>query len=162
MTEIDELLAHARRHSGELAVPEMSSRPARRVAIVACMDVRLDLHMMFGYRRGEAHTIRNAGGLVTDDVLRSLSASQRLLGTEEVLVVMHDGCGLNGASDADFDALLRADGAEPGFALGGFASVEDELRGGLARLRAAPELPRRDQIRGVVIDPGTGEVREVE
>jgi carbonic anhydrase len=125
------------------------------------MDARIDPLLMFGYERGDAHIIRNAGGLATDDAIRSLSVSQRLLGTEEIVVVMHDGCGLRGASDEQFARSLLADGARPAWRLGAFDDVEAALRRSLILLRSSPELPRRDRIRGVVFDPDTGELREV-
>jgi carbonic anhydrase len=146
----------------ELAVPDMSSRPRRKLAVVSCMDTRLDVYAMLGIERGDAHIIRNAGGLVTDDVIRSLSASQRLLGTEEVVVIMHEKCGLNGASDEEFAQTLAEDGARPGWRLGAFEDLETELREGLARLRSSPELTAKDAIRGFIFDPDTGVLREVQ
>ena len=125
------------------------------------MDTRIDLFPMLGLERGDAHIIRNAGGLVSDDAIRSLSASQRLLGTEEIVVVMHDGCGLRGASEDDFAQALAADGAMPSWRLGAFDDVEDTLRHSLARLRSSRELPAREHIRGFVFDPETGALREV-
>jgi carbonic anhydrase len=116
---------------------------------------------MLGLERGDAHIIRNAGGLVTDDAIRSLSASQRLLGTEEIVVVMHDGCGLHGASEDEFADALAADGVLPSWRLGAFDDVEETLKHSLARLRSAPELSARDQIHGFVFDPETGELRGV-
>src|SRR3982751_3680313 len=109
MTNADDMLAAAGARADELAAPGLSPRPRRRVAVLACMDTRIDLFPMLGLQRGDAHLIRNAGGLVTDDAIRSLSASQRLLGTEEIVVVMHEGCGLLGASDKAFTAALEAD-----------------------------------------------------
>src|SRR3954464_10847225 len=106
MSNGDQMLDHAAAHPEELAAPGLSPRARRKVAVLACMDTRIDLYPMLGIERGDAHIIRNAGGLVTDDAIRSLSASQRLLGTEEVVVVMHDGCGLHGASEDDFTAGL--------------------------------------------------------
>jgi carbonic anhydrase len=146
----------------ELAVPDMSARPGRKLAVVSCMDTRLDVYAMLRIERGDAHIIRNAGGLVTDDVIRSLSASQRLLGTEEVVVIMHERCGLNGASDEEFAQTLAADGARPSWRLGAFEDLETELREGLARLRSSPELIAKDAIRGFIFDPDTGALREVE
>jgi carbonic anhydrase len=125
------------------------------------MDTRLDLFAMLGLSRGDAHIIRNAGGLVTDDAIRSLSVSQRLLGTEEVVVLMHDGCGLLGASEDEFARGLAADGVLPGWRLGAFDDVERTLRQSLERLRSSPELPRRERIRGFVFDPESGRLREV-
>jgi carbonic anhydrase len=125
------------------------------------MDARMDLFAMLGLERGDAHIVRNAGGLVTDDALRSLSVSQRLLGTEEIVVVMHDGCGLHGASEEEFSAQLVRDGASPRWRLGAFTDLEATLRAGLVRLRSSPELPARDHIRGFVFDPEDGSLREV-
>ncbi len=162
MSNADEMMAVAAARAGELAAPGLDPRPRRKVAVLACMDTRLDLFPMLGIERGDAHIIRNAGGLVTDDAIRSLSASQRLLGTEEIVVVMHDGCGLHGASEDEFAETLASDGVLPTWRLGAFDDVEDALRRGLARLRSAPELPVRDRIRGLVFNPETGELREVE
>jgi carbonic anhydrase len=161
MTHADEMLTHAGAHAEELAAPGLSPRPQRKVAVLACMDTRIDLFPMLGLERGDAHIIRNAGGLVTDDALRSLSASQRLLGTEEVVVVMHDGCGLHRASEDQFTEALAADGVLPGWRLGAFDDVEAALRQGLERLRASRELPAREHIRGFVFNPENGTLREV-
>ena len=111
---------------------------------------------------GDAHIIRNAGGLATEDAIRSLAISQRVLGTEEVVVVMHDGCGLHGASEDEFTQQLADDGAHPSWRMGAFADVEATLRHSLERLRRAPELLHRDHIRGFVFDPETGTLREVD
>ena len=161
MANADDMLAAAASRAEELAVPDMSSAPGRKVAVLACMDTRLDLYAMLGIERGDAHIIRNAGGLVTDDAIRSLSASQRLLGTEEVVVVMHEKCGLRGASDEEFAEKLAADGATPTWRLGGFPDLEGAMREGLARLRSSPELTARDAIRGFIFDPDSGALREV-
>ncbi len=129
--------------------------------MLACMDARIDPLAVLGLELGDAHVIRNAGGLATDDAIRSLSASQRLLGTTEVVVVMHDGCGLHGASEDEFARALADDGVLPPWRLGAFADVEEALRQSLARLRHSPELPARGEIRGFVFDPDTGALREV-
>ena len=162
MSNADDMLAVAATRAEALAAPGVDPSPRRKVAVLACMDTRIDLFPMLGLERGDAHIIRNAGGLVTDDAIRSLSASQRLLGTEEIVVVMHDGCGLHGASEEEYAQALAADGILPTRRLGAFDDVEATLRHGLARLRACPELPARDGIRGVVFDPETGTLREVE
>ncbi|HEY1834139.1 MAG TPA: carbonic anhydrase [Solirubrobacteraceae bacterium] len=160
----DEMLAHATApgRSEEMAATAMSSRPNRRVVVLTCMDTRIDPYALLGLARGEAHILRNAGGLVTDDVLRSLAASQRLLGTAEVVVVMHRGCGLEGGSDEDFHAQLSADGPPPSWRLGAFADVEQALREGLARLRESAELVVRDGVRGFIFDPANGTLEEPE
>jgi carbonic anhydrase len=162
MTNADDMLAHAMSRAAELAAPGLGPEPGRKVAVLACMDSRIDLFPMLGLERGDAHVIRNAGGLVTDDAIRSLSVSQRKLGTEEIVVVMHDGCGLHGASEDEFAQALIADGALPTWRVGAFEDVEATLRSGLARLRSSPELPMRDHIRGFVFDPESGALREVE
>jgi carbonic anhydrase len=161
MPNADDMLALARSRAGELAAPGLSPTPLRGVAVLACMDTRIDLFAMLGLQRGDAHLIRNAGGLATDDAIRSLSASQRLLGTEEIVVVMHEGCGLHGASEDEFAQELARDGAVPTWRLGAFEDVEDALRQSVTRLRSSRELPARDHIRGFVFDPETGELREV-
>jgi carbonic anhydrase len=140
------MLELAAARADDLAAPGLSPRPRRKVAVLACMDTRIDLFPMLGLERGDAHIIRNAGGLVTEDAIRSLTASQRLLGTEEVVVVMHEGCGLHGGPDE----------------LGGFEDLDATLREGIARLRTSPELAARDHIRGFIFDPETGALREVE
>jgi carbonic anhydrase len=162
MTTADDMLAFAASRADRLAAPGLSPRPRRKVAVLSCMDTRIDLFPMLGIERGDAHVIRNAGGLVTDDALRSLSASQRLLGTEEIVVVMHDGCGLCGASEDEFAQALAADGVLPDWRLGAFEDVEATLRQSLQRLRSSPELSVRDRIRGFVYDPENGTLREVE
>jgi carbonic anhydrase len=161
MPAADDMLAVARSRASELAAPGLSPTPRRKVAVLACMDTRIDLFPMLGLQRGDAHVIRNAGGLATDDAIRSLSASQRLLGTEEIVVVMHEGCGLHGASEDDFARALTADGVLPTWRLGAFDDLEPALRHNLARLRSSRELPARDHIRGFIFDPESGELREV-
>ncbi len=161
-TNAEDMLAVAASRPEELAAPGGDPRPRRKVAVLACMDTRIDLFPMLGLRRGDAHIIRNAGGLVTDDALRSLSASQRLLGTEEIVVVMHDGCGLHGASEDRFAGMLAADGVLPTWRLGAFDDVETTLRHSLQRLRSAPELPARDHVHGFVFNPEDGTLRAVE
>jgi carbonic anhydrase len=161
MTNADDMLAVAGSRAQQLAAPGLSPKPRRRVAVLSCMDTRIDLFPMLGLERGDAHIIRNAGGLVTDDALRSLSVSQRKLGTDEIVVVMHDGCGLHRASEDEFAQALAADGVLPTWRLGAFDDVEATLRHSLARLRSSLELPARDRIRGFVFDPESGTLREV-
>ncbi len=162
MANADEMLANAAARTDELAAPGLSPRPRLKVAVLACMDTRLDLFPMLGLKRGDAHIIRNAGGLVTDDALRSLSASQRLLGTEEIVVVMHEGCGLHGASEDDFAQALAADGVLPNWRLGAFEEIDATLEHSLARLRSSRELRHRDHVRGFVFDPESGALRELD
>jgi carbonic anhydrase len=162
MTNADDMLAVARSNAERLAAPGLSPTPRRSVAVLACMDTRLDLFPMLGLKRGDAHIIRNAGGLATDDAIRSLSVSQRKLGTEEIVIVMHEGCGLHGASEDDFAQALAADGVLPTWRLGAFDDVDATLQRSLMRLRSSRELPIRDRIRGFVFDPETGVLREVQ
>jgi carbonic anhydrase len=161
MGNADDMLKAAAGRPDELAAPGLSPRPQRKVAVLSCMDTRIDLFPMLGIKRGDAHIIRNAGGLATDDAIRSLSISQRLLGTEDVVVVMHDNCGLSGASEDEFTQALAADGVLPSWRLGAFTDVEATVRDSVARLRQSPELPHRDQIRGFVFNPEDGSLREV-
>jgi carbonic anhydrase len=155
------MLRAAGARAPELAAPGLSPRPRQRVAVLACMDTRIDLFPMLGLERGDAHIIRNAGGLATDDAIRSLSVSQRLLGTEEIVVVMHEGCGLHGASEDEFTQALAADGVLPNWRLGAFEDIDATLSHSLARLRSSRELIAHDHIRGFVFDPETGTLREV-
>jgi len=156
------MLEAAAARADQLAAPGLDPRPRLKVAVLACMDTRLDIFPMLGLNRGDAHIIRNAGGLVTDDALRSLTVSQHLLGTEEVIVLMHDDCGLHGASEEDFAKTLAAKGAVPTWKLGAFDDVERALSLGLARLRSTPSLLARDAVRGFVFNPDTGDLRQVE
>src|SRR4051794_21013639 len=118
MSNADIILSAALDQAEALAAPDLDARPRRKVAVLACMDTRLDIFPLLGLDRGDAHIIRNAGGLVTEDAVRSLTISQRLLGTEEIVVMMHDNCGLLGASDEEFADALRADGVAPPWSLG--------------------------------------------
>jgi carbonic anhydrase len=157
-----DVLSAVNANAKEFAAPGLSARPRRKLAVLACMDTRIDLFPLLRISRGDAHIIRNAGGLVTDDAIRSLSASQRLLGTEEIVVVMHEDCGLHQASDEEFSALLAEDGARPAWTLGGFDDLEAALRESLARLRCSPELVSHERIKGFIFDPETGTLRDVE
>lgn len=161
MTNADQMLALAATRAERLAAPGLSPRPRRKVAVLACMDTRIDLFPMLGLQRGDAHIVRNAGGLVTDDAIRSLSVSQRKLGTREIVVVMHDDCGLHRASEDEFAQALADDGVLPAWRLGAFDDVEATLRASISRLRSSRELPARDRIRGFVFNPETGALREV-
>jgi carbonic anhydrase len=161
MSVTDRLLANNRGYAAAFA-----SRPPatteRRVAVVACMDARLDVYAMLGLREGEAHVIRNAGGAVTDDVIRSLLISQRLLGTEEIILVHHTGCGMLTFTDDAVKAEVEAEtGLRPSFALEAFADLEEDVRQSLARVHASPFIPRKESVRGFVYEVETGRLREV-
>src|SRR5437588_1629802 len=141
---------------------DLVASPRRKVAIVTCMDARIDPARVLGLEVGDAHVIRNAGGVVTDDVIRSLSISQHHLGTEEILVVQHTRCGLMTFSDEEFaDQLEREAGARPPWASGAFQDLEESVRAGVRRAQADPFVPRKDHIRGFVYEVETGRVREV-
>jgi carbonic anhydrase len=161
MSNVDEILQLARTHVDELAAPGLDPRPRRKVAVLTCMDTRLEIAHIVGIERGDAHIIRNAGGLVTDDAIRSLSISQRLLGTEEVIVIMHEDCGLQGKSEEDLAAALAANGPSPPWRTGAFEDLEKTLEHGLSLLRCSEHLSYRDSIRGLVFDPESGGLREV-
>lgn len=138
-------------------------RPALRIAIVTCMDSRLDVFAAMGLEDGQAHILRNAGGVVTDDVVRSLAISQRLLGTEYVMVVHHTDCGMQKLTDDGFRAELQADtGIAPSFAIESFTDVEADVKQSVARLRRSPFLPRIDRVRGFVYDVETHTLAEID
>jgi carbonic anhydrase len=136
--------------------------PSKHVAIVTCMDSRIDNFRIFGLESGEAHILRNAGGLVTDDVLRSLVLSQRLLQTREVVLMHHTNCGLHGTDEEALRAAIAAEAGEPPpYAFGAFEDLDVAVRTAIARVRDHPYLPHRDRVRGFVYDVDTGHLREV-
>ncbi len=162
MSAADELLENNHAYAVAAGGTDMSPPPSRRLAVVTCMDARLDLFAMLGIERGEAHIIRNAGGIVTDDVIRSLSISQRLLDTREVMLILHTGCGLMGLSDEEFAAQLEAEaGVRPGWSLGAFSDIEATVRGSVEQIRSSAFIPHRDHVRGFVYEVETGRLREV-
>jgi carbonic anhydrase len=162
VSTIDQLLRNANSYtesfdSGDLALP-----PARHVAIVACMDARLDPAGLLGLSEGDAHVIRNAGGVVTDDEIRSLAISQRLLGTDEIMLIHHTDCGMLTFRDDDFRRQLQEDtGIKPEWAAEAFDDLEEDVRQSIARIKASPFIPQKDQIRGFVYEVETGRLREV-
>jgi carbonic anhydrase len=136
--------------------------PAKHMAVVACMDARLDIFKILGLTVGDAHVIRNAGGVVTDDAMRSLVISQRLLGTREIVLIHHTECGMTTFEDDAFGAALEAEtGVRPAYAFHTFADLDDDVRAGIARIKADPHLVERDRVRGFVFDVATGRLREV-
>jgi carbonic anhydrase len=163
MAAIDDLIAHNRSLEHPAAEEPPSSAPARRVAIVTCMDARIDLQHALGIRSGDAHVLRNAGGIVTDDMIRSLAISQRRLGTSEVMMIHHTDCGMLGLSEAAFrNELQRESGLAPTFSIGSFADLEEDLRQSVWSVRRSPYLPFREVVRGFVYDVTTHRVREIE
>jgi carbonic anhydrase len=161
MTATDELLAnneaYAAAFGGLLPLP-----PSRHVAVVACMDARLNVYGILGLREGEAHVIRNAGGVVTDDEIRSLTISQRLLGTREIILIHHTECGMLTFTDDDFKASIQKDtGIKPTWAAEAFSDLDEDVRQSINRIKASPFIPHKESVRGFVFDVGTGKLREV-
>jgi carbonic anhydrase len=149
--------AYALTHVGGLP-----ARPARHVAVVACMDSRLRIFAMLGLRDGEAHVIRNAGGVITDDAVRSLAISQRLLGTREIMLIHHTDCGMQKTTEEEFKAAIEAEtGIRPHWAVESFSDAEQDVRQSIGRLKASPFIPHKDAIRGFVFDVDTGKLNEV-
>ncbi len=136
--------------------------PAKKVSIVACMDARIETGRLLGLEEGDAHVIRNAGGVVTDDVIRSLAISQRLLGTQEIILIHHTDCGMLTFRDDEVKAQIETDtGLRPPFALESFSNPEDDVRQSIRRIQASPFVPHKDEIRGFVYDVETGRLNEV-
>jgi carbonic anhydrase len=164
MAAMDELLARRRAVAATRVLPEpSSSRPRLRTVVVLCMDARIDPADVLQLQPGDAHVLRNAGGLVTDDVLRSLVLSQRMLGTSEVAVIQHTRCGLSGLHDADLLGRVTAEaGVAPPFAFGGFDDVEQSVRRSIDKVRTCPWLLSRDMVQGYVYDVDTGDLTPVE
>jgi carbonic anhydrase len=161
MTATDDLLAnnaeYAASFSGPLPLP-----PAKGVAVLACMDARLDVYRLLGLHDGEAHVIRNAGGVVTDDAIRSLTISQRLLGTTEIVLVHHTDCGMLTFTDDTFKADIQGDtGIKPHWSAESFSDLAEDVRQSIARIKASPFVPNKDSVRGFVFDVATGKLTEV-
>jgi carbonic anhydrase len=159
---IDELLANNRAFADGLPERHLDVRPSRRLAIVTCMDSRLDVFAALGLGDGEAHVLRNAGGVITDDAIRSLAISQRRLGTREVMLIHHTNCGMQTLTDDGFRAeLQQATGVAPAFAIESFSDVDADVRQSILRVRRSAFLPHRDRVRGFVYDVDTHRLREV-
>jgi carbonic anhydrase len=161
MSKTDEFLANNERYAaafgGALPLP-----PSAGVAVVACMDARLNVYGILGLQEGEAHVIRNAGGVVTDDEIRSLAISQRLLGTTEIILIHHTDCGMLTFTDDSFKAAIEKDtGIRPAWAAEAFPDLDDDVRQSIRRIKASPFVPHTDSVRGFVFDIGSGKLREV-
>ena len=161
MSVTDELLAnnadYAAAFSGPLPLP-----PAKHVAVLACMDARLDVYRILGLKEGEAHVIRNAGGVVTDDEIRSLAISQRLLGTQEIILIHHTDCGMLTFTDDEFKKSIQDDtGIKPTWAAEAFPDLDEDVRQSIARIKASPFIPNKGSVRGFVFDVATGKLNEV-
>jgi carbonic anhydrase len=163
MTAIDELLANNEAFAASRPHEHIDVKPARQLAIVTCMDSRLDVFAALGLGHGEAHVLRNAGGVITEDVIRSLAVSQRRLGTREVMLIHHTDCGMQKLSDDGFRAELQeATGIAPSFAIESFLDVDADVRQSILRVRQSPFLLHRDSVRGFVYDVDAHRLREVE
>ena len=162
MTATDELLDNNIHYADGFDSGGLHGPPARRLAIVACMDARMDIYKILSLDEGDAHVIRNAGGVISDDVIRSLVISQRLLGTEEIMLVHHTDCGMLTFRDDELKDAIEADsGIRPPFALEAFGELEQDVRQSIARIQASPFIPRKDRVRGFIYDCATGRLNEV-
>jgi len=158
----DELLQNAEEYAATFDQGELPLPPAKRVVVLACMDARLNPYGLLGLSEGDAHVIRNAGGVVTDDEIRSLAISQRLLGTEEVILIHHTDCGMLTFSDDEFRRQVQDDtGIKPEWAAEAFDDLEEDVRQSIARIKSSPFIPRKDSVRGFVYDVKTGRLDEV-
>ncbi|MGH2892427.1 MAG: beta-class carbonic anhydrase [Solirubrobacteraceae bacterium] len=162
MSSTDDLLANNESYVASFDKAGLPLPPARKVAVVACMDARLSVYGMLGLTEGDAHVIRNAGGAVTDDAIRSLAISQRLLGTEEIILIHHTGCGMLTFTDDEFRSAIETDtGIKPAWAAEAFGDLDADVRQSIARVKASPFLPHTDAVRGFVYEVETGRLREV-
>jgi carbonic anhydrase len=162
MSVTDELLTNAERYAAQFEKGDLPLPPARKIAIVACMDARLNPYGLLGLQEGDAHVIRNAGGVITDDEIRSLAISQRLLGTEEIVLIHHTDCGMLTFTDDEFKREVQEDtGIKPEWAAEAFSDLDVDVRQSLARIAASPFIPHKDSVRGFVYEVETGRLREV-
>jgi carbonic anhydrase len=158
----DELLRNAEAYAAGFDQGDLPLPPARKIAVLACMDARLNPYGLLGLHEGDAHVIRNAGGVVTDDEIRSLSISQRLLGTEEIILIHHTDCGMLTFTDDDFKRSVQDDvGIKPEWAAEAFPDLDEDVRQSIARIKASPFIPRKDSVRGFVYEVESGRLREV-
>jgi carbonic anhydrase len=158
----DELLRNAESHAASFDKGDLPIPPARKLAVLACMDARLNPYAILGLQEGDAHIIRNAGGVVTDDEIRSLAISQRLLGTEEIILIHHTDCGMLTFTDDEFKREVQDDvGIKPTWAVEAFPDLEEDVRQSIARIQASPFIPRKDSVRGFVYEVESGRLREV-
>ena len=162
MAVIDKLLENNARYAGSFDKGALPLPPGLNLAVVACMDARIDTHSLLGIAEGDAHVIRNAGGVITDDAIRSLTISQRLLGTTSIMLIHHTDCGMLTFRDDDVKDAITADtGIRPAFALEAFGDLEEDVRQSIARIQASPFIPNKDDVRGFVYDCATGRLNEV-
>src|SRR3982751_6452683 len=162
MSVTDEFVRNAERYAASFSKADLPMPPGKNVAVVACMDARLNPYGLLGLQEGDAHVIRNAGGVVTDDEIRSLAISQRLLGTEEIILIHHTDCGMLTFTDDDFKRSVQEEtGIKPEWAAEAFSDLDEDVRQSIARIKASPFIPKKDQIRGFVYDVHDGRLREV-
>jgi carbonic anhydrase len=162
MSVTEELLQNNATYAQSFDKGDLQLPPARGVAVVACMDARLDVHKILGLKEGDAHVIRNAGGVITDDEIRSLTISQRLLGTREVILIHHTDCGMLTFSDDELKAQIHEDvGLKPHFSMESFSDLEEDVRQSIARIQASPFIPHKQSVRGFIYEVETGRLREV-
>ena len=162
MSATDELLSNNESYAAAFNQGDLPLPPGKKVAVVACMDARLNVYGALGLHEGDAHVIRNAGGVVTDDEIRSLAISQRLLGTEEIILIHHTDCGMLTFTDDDFKKSIQDDtGIKPEWAAEAFPELDADVRQSIARIKASPFIPRKDSVRGFVYEVETGRLREV-
>ena len=163
MSTTDELLENAKGYAARFDKGELPLPPGRKVAVLACMDARLNPYGLLGLQEGDAHVIRNAGGVVTDDEIRSLAISQRLLGTEEIILIHHTDCGMLTFTDDEFKRAVQDDtGIKPEWAAEAFGDLDEDVRQSIARIKASPFIPNKSSVRGFVYDVHTGELNEVD
>ena len=163
MAVTDELLQNNEAYAQGFDKGDLPLPPAKKLAVLACMDARIDVHKVLGLQEGEAHVIRNAGGVATDDAIRSLVISQRLLGTEEIILIHHTDCGMLTFSDDKVKKQIEdATGIRPAFALEAFSDLEQDVRQSIARITSSPFIPNKDSVRGFIYEVETGRLREVE
>ena len=162
MSVTDDLVRNNHAYASSFKKGDLPLPPAKKLAVVACMDARLDVHKILGIQEGDAHVFRNAGGAVTDDAIRSLAISQRLLGTKEIVLIHHTDCGMLTFKDDDVKKQIEKEtGIRPPFAFEPFPDLDEDVRQSLARVRTSPFIPHRGEVRGFVYDVRTGRLREV-
>jgi carbonic anhydrase len=162
MSVTDELLENAKTYAEGFDKGDLPLPPAKKVAVLACMDARLNPYGILGLQEGDAHVIRNAGGVVTDDEIRSLAISQRLLGTEEIILIHHTDCGMLTFTDDEFKRQVQDDtGIKPAWSAEAFPDLDEDVRQSIARIKASPFIPNKDSVRGFVYEVESGNLREV-
>ena len=162
MSVTDELIENAKQYAASFDKGDLPLPPAKKLAVVACMDARLNPYGVLGLQEGDAHIIRNAGGVVTDDEIRSLAISQRLLGTEEIVLIHHTDCGMLTFTDDEFKRQVQDDtGIKPEWAVEAFPDLDEDVRQSIARIKASPFIPNKGSVRGFVYEVESGNLREV-